>query len=127
MKNKIFRYCPFKFVFDYLQGERGERIIYKNREIIEKYFIKKDPIMRIIILLFIFIFTATHPKDIYIIIHGTWATPYAWHMPGGDFHDTLAQSVSHPHNHVSFFLWSGKNNHKKRLDAAQMLVEIIKE
>ncbi len=83
--------------------------------------------MRIPILLLLLTFTTTHPKDIYIIIHGTWATPYAWHMPGGDFHDTLAQSVAHPQNHVSFFLWSGKNNHKKRLDAAEMLAEIIKE
>ncbi len=66
---------------------------------------------------------AHQPEQYYIIIHGTWPQPFSWHMPGGDFYDTLARA--NPPAHVLFFLWSGKNNYQARIDASQDLVRFI--
>ena len=63
------------------------------------------------------------PPTYYIIIHGTWSRPFGWHVPGGDFYDALA-SVSDLGT-VSFFLWSGENNHEARVTAGKRLVEYI--
>lgn len=66
---------------------------------------------------------ANNPDQYYIIIHGTWAQPFTWHMPGGDFYDALARA--NPPGAVLFFLWPGKNNHQTRVDAAHDLVQFI--
>ncbi len=63
--------------------------------------------------------------DQYIIIHGTWTPPFSWHMPGGDFYNALAKAL--PPGSVTFFLWSGKNHYQARIDAAQELVQFLKD
>lgn len=63
------------------------------------------------------------PRSYYLIIHGTWPSPFDWHMPGSSFYDTLSQVVDL--GTVSFFLWSGKNRHEERVVASKELVEFI--
>lgn len=65
------------------------------------------------------------PHSYYIIVHGTWSRPFTWHMPGGAFYDALA-SVSQPGT-ISFFLWSGKNNHDARITGGKRLAHYIRE
>ncbi len=74
--------------------------------------------------LFFCIFLSASPPAYFLIIHGTWSPPFDWHMPGGDFYDALS-SVS-ASGTVSFFLWSGKNNHAARVAAGKQLVEYIR-
>ncbi len=63
------------------------------------------------------------PHSYYLIIHGTWSRPFSWHTPGGDFYDALAAVADL--GTVSFFLWSGENNHDARVQAGKKLVEYI--
>ncbi len=74
----------------------------------------------LILSLYIFIINA---QPFYLIVHGTWCRPFSWHMPGGDFYDALVQATDNIS--VSFFIWSGNNNHAARAKAAQQLVDHI--
>lgn len=65
------------------------------------------------------------PHSYYIIVHGTWSRPFTWHMPGGSFYESIA-SVSQPGT-VSFFLWSGENNHNARVAGGKKLAHYIQE
>lgn len=74
----------------------------------------------------IFFALSLHAHSVYIIIHGTWASKYPWHMPQGDFFDALERSLLPHHASVVSFLWSGKLDHNSRTTAAQCLVKLIK-
>lgn len=73
------------------------------------------------VLIFCIQMLALSAKPFYVIIHGTWCRPFSWHMPGGDFYDALVHATDSIS--VSFFIWSGNNNHQDRIKAAQQLVE----
>jgi len=66
----------------------------------------------------------TH-QTTYIIVHGTWAQHEIWAQPGGNFFESLQRSLE-PFVTMSFFTWSGKNDHAARYRAAQELAFMIK-
>jgi hypothetical protein len=76
-----------------------------------------------LISLLIPIFIQAH--SVYIIIHGTWAFKYPWHMPHGDFFDAVEYSKLPKDSHVISFMWSGNIDHESRNNAALSLVKLI--
>lgn len=85
----------------------------------------KQNVILAISLLSIVIKTYTSQK-VYIIIHGTWARPFNWQMPGGDFYEALRISAQEYDGTTAFLNWSGKNSHDARLEGARRLVALIK-
>ena len=65
-------------------------------------------------------------QRIFILIHGTWGQKSDWHMPGGEFFDSLQKSIDPINDKVISFLWSGGLGHSARSHAAQALVLLIK-
>lgn len=81
-----------------------------------------------IIFLFIFntIFSALNGKNtVYIIVHGTWALGYQWHMPTGNFFKALETAITHNEDQAVCFLWSGKLDHESRVQGALCLTKLI--
>lgn len=65
-------------------------------------------------------------NNIYILIHGTWATHARWYQEGGDFFDTLSCVIDRSDEIISFS-WSGICLENERRAAAFCLVELLKE
>jgi len=63
--------------------------------------------------------------NLFIVIHGTWATDTAWYLPGGDFFDELAASAAACDAYVVPFAWSGQLDHEQRMQAAKGLKQLI--
>ncbi len=63
--------------------------------------------------------------SVFIIIHGTWGLNSDWYMPGGDFFDTLEDTVSIKSSAVVPFCWNGGCGHESRVRAAHNLVKLI--
>ena len=61
-------------------------------------------------------------RDIWIIVHGTFARFSSWHKHEGDFFKTLQTVTGCP---VYTFSWSGKLSAQARLDAGFILKEFI--
>jgi hypothetical protein len=78
-------------------------------------------------------------KELYIIVHGTWATHETWAQPGGDFFEALRWSLELESRQLNAdtvrrkqllpctaaFSWSGKNDHAERQRAAQKLATTL--
>lgn len=64
---------------------------------------------------------ARSPRQVWRIIHGTFAKDASWYKPGGDFYEALKKSIS-PDALIKSTTWSGKNNDEDRLDAAHALI-----
>ncbi|HRN78527.1 MAG TPA: hypothetical protein PLU71_04760 [Candidatus Dependentiae bacterium] len=79
----------------------------------------------ILLVLIIYFSPAYAYRNLFIIIHGTWASSTDWHMPGGDFFDALQQTVLQHEGYVVTYAWSGKLDHAQRLQAAQGLKQLI--
>ena len=83
----------------------------------------------IIILSFLFS-PLLQAKDIWILIHGTFAqttkkisNKTAWWKPGHKFHEQLLKSTN---NAVIYsFDWCGSNSHEKRIEAGKKLAQFI--
>lgn len=63
--------------------------------------------------------------SVFIIVHGTWGSESNWYMPGGDFFDTLENTVSIKSSAVVPFCWSGGCGHQSRVRAAHNLSKLI--
>jgi hypothetical protein len=72
-----------------------------------------------------FYFPAHAYSKLFIIVHGTWASSTEWHMPGGDFFDTLQQTATKYNGYVITYAWSGKLDHNQRTQAALGLKQLI--
>ena len=60
-------------------------------------------------------------RQVWRIIHGTFAKDASWHQPGGDFYEALKKVI--PKNAIIRpFLWSGKNRDEERYNAAHQLI-----
>lgn len=59
-------------------------------------------------------------KELFIIVHGTWAQQESWAQPGGDFFENLWNNVGHNAS-ISSYSWSGKNSNTERQRAAHTL------
>lgn len=69
--------------------------------------------------------TLTHvPRQVWRIIHGTFAKRAQWYQPGGDFYETLKKYLPDDAI-VKPFTWSGKNNDEERLNAAHKIISDI--
>lgn len=66
----------------------------------------------------------TTKKQVIILIHGTWANKEEWHMPGGDFFESLKKNID-PSTALVSFLWSGSLGHESRLHGAKALALLI--
>lgn len=69
--------------------------------------------------------TLVHPKERYLIIHGTAGLIFHWHAPGGDFYESLVKAVGK--ESVLFFIWSGNITHQARMQGARELVAFIND
>lgn len=65
--------------------------------------------------------------SVVIVVHGTFATEELWHCPTGDFYKKLEEEALLLGEKVMPFSWSGKLNHKARLQAAESLAHVILE
>lgn len=64
------------------------------------------------------------PRQIWRIIHGTFARDSKWYQPGGVFFETLKKNL--PENALlKSFTWSGKNKDEERTGAAHQLITDI--
>lgn len=63
-------------------------------------------------------------KLLVILVHGTWAPNAAWVRPGSEFRKRMAASLG---GDVQFreFIWSGRNSHAARKEAAQELSQFV--
>lgn len=61
------------------------------------------------------------PRQVWRIIHGTFAKDASWYQPGGDFYETLKKCIP-PHAVIKSVTWSGKNNDEDRLEGAHALI-----
>ena len=65
----------------------------------------------------------------WIIIHGTFATDARWHQKNSEEQKALAKTLKklkHTNFELHSFTWSGENNHKARLKAADELLIFLK-
>jgi pimeloyl-ACP methyl ester carboxylesterase len=62
---------------------------------------------------------------VYILIHGTWASQGPWYLPGGDFFTALEQEARSKGHFVVPFCWSGQLRHEARVQAADLLIDLI--
>lgn len=65
-------------------------------------------------------------QSVFILIHGTWGADCDWYVPGGDFFEKLAETVSEKNSTVVPFRWSGGCGHESRVKGAQNLAQLIK-
>ncbi len=74
------------------------------------------------------LFSTPHSnKEVWIIIHGTFAKNGDWFRPDGDFYETLKNHLP-PYARIEYFLWSGANTHAARQEAGLALAaEIFSE
>ncbi len=68
---------------------------------------------------------ACQKKQIWIVIHGTFAKYASWHHPENKFITTLKKNLPSDAQ-VYRFLWSGKNSYPARLEAGILCKEYIK-
>lgn len=68
---------------------------------------------------------ALSENKLFILIHGTWAADSEWHLPGGEFFDTLEKSACAVGGHVIPYNWSGNLSHESRIQAARGLAKLI--
>lgn len=83
------------------------------------------PLLKLLLSLFLLYFTPSCSKTVFIIVHGTWATQAGWYMPGGDFFNAVKNNTEKEETSVIPYCWSGKNNYKVRIKAAEGLVQLI--
>lgn len=68
---------------------------------------------------------AAHTNGVYILIHGTWGADAAWYKTGSAFFKELELSASKYNRTVTSYTWTGKLNHKTRLEAGKQLAQLI--
>jgi hypothetical protein len=64
-------------------------------------------------------------KNIWLIIHGTFAKKASWHTAQGDFFKTLQERIG-PNGSIYNFIWSGENSYKARTQAGVACKNFIK-
>lgn len=74
--------------------------------------------------LFFYHLTTFSHKNVWIVIHGTFAKNASWYQKGGSFFETLKQQLPATIQ-LQSFTWSGKNSDKAREKAAESLVKEI--
>jgi hypothetical protein len=77
------------------------------------------------IILFLQTAACSFSTDVYVIIHGTWATGSDWYKPGGDFFTALSAATAHEHAEIVCFLWSGNADFKSREIAGHELAVFL--
>jgi hypothetical protein len=61
------------------------------------------------------------PRQVWRIIHGTFAKQAIWYQPGGDFYEAL-KKILPDDAIIRPFAWSGKNRDEERYNAAHQLI-----
>lgn len=65
-----------------------------------------------------------HARQVWIIVHGTFAQGAKWYQKEGDFYTELTTALSDT-AYIYSFKWSGKLKHDARVQAAYELVDFI--
>ncbi|MGA9530391.1 MAG: hypothetical protein WBQ73_00695 [Candidatus Babeliales bacterium] len=64
-------------------------------------------------------------KNVYILIHGTWAADSTWYRPGGVFFETLSKMIQ-VQDSILAFRWSGGLSCESRVQAGNELALLLK-
>ncbi len=89
------------------------------------FYMYRIPFYFLFILINFSMIQAHQSKQVWIIIHGTFAQYASWHKPNNTFITTLKKHLNH-NAEVHRFLWSGKNSYQARAEAGILCKDYIK-